>query len=152
MSWSNPPPAVDALRTQILACAEATAASIASGNIHYPAATLAPDAGSADSLPAVVLAETSHTRTRYAEVGVTPLPGGELTMTIHRDTDAGTLETSARAFASQLPAVVAGLPISGISVGLCSDPSEGMTAVDDGGVAAASYRSITLTITYGLGA
>jgi len=136
----------------ILACAEASAASIASGNIHYPAATLAPDAGSADSLPAVVLAETDQTRTRYAELGVAPLFSGTLSMTIHRDTDPGTLEISARAFAAQLQQVIAGLPLNTVSVGLCSDPTEGMAAVDDGGATAASYRSITLTINYGLGA
>jgi hypothetical protein len=152
VSWSNPPEAVDALRTQILACAEASAAGISSGNIHYPAANIAPDAGSADALPVVVLAETSQTRTKYAEAGVAPLFSGEISMTIHRDTDVGTLEKSARAFALQLPQVIAGLPINSVSVGMCSDPSEGQTAADDGGIANASFRSITMTISYGLGA
>lgn len=150
MTWSNPPDAVSELRTMILACAEASAASIVTGSIHYPAANLAPDAGSADAFPVVVLAETSHTRTRYAEAGVTPLPGGTLTMTMHRDTDAGTLEKSARAFAAQLPAVI-GLPISSVVVGLCSDPTEGQIAGDEE-ASSSLYRSITLEITYGLGA
>lgn len=152
MSYSNPPAAVDALQVMILACAEATAAGISSGNIHYPAATLAPDAGTPDTLPAVVLAEESHVRTKYAEVGVAPLSSGTLSMTIHRDTDAGTLEKSGRAFALQLMQIVTGLPISNITVGLCSDATEGQTAVDDGGVTSAQFRSITLSITYGLGA
>jgi hypothetical protein len=151
MTWSNPPEAVDALATMMLDCASFTSAGFASGKIHYPAATISVDdgGGTRDTLPICVLAEVTHQRTPYAEIGVTGLPGGELSATLYVDTDAGTLEKLARNIAKELQAVI-GLPNITASTGLCSNPTKGARATDADDHTQADHRAITINISYGL--
>jgi hypothetical protein len=151
MTWSNPPDAVDALSTMLLACSSFTGAGFTSANIHYPAAAIEVDdgGGSKDALPICLLAETTNSRTPYAEIGVAGLPSGELTAVLYVDTDAGTLEKLARAICKELGTVV-GLPNLNASAGMCSNPTKGARAADADDHAQASHRAIEITITYGL--
>ena len=147
MSWTNPPPAVDQLRTDLLACTT-FAAVFASNQIHYPAAVLNPDAGSADTLPICVLSEDSSTPTPVASGGVV-IPGGSLTVTLHVATDAGDLEKLARATIKELMGLVASLPYRGGSTALCSDPT-GAQLAQANNSDTTNFRSIEINLTWGL--
>lgn len=152
--WSNPPAAVDALRTMLVACASAISAGLVTAAVHYPdAAAGSDDASTRDTLPRAILAETAHTRRRYAEAGVAGLPGGSLSISLQVDTDPGTLETLARSLADELIAQSTGLPLVSVDVGLCSDPTPGQRAAVDGDATTlAKFRTITLAVEWGLSA
>ncbi|MEY2653898.1 MAG: hypothetical protein RLZZ524_926 [Pseudomonadota bacterium] len=152
MSWSNPTPAVSALRDMLAASSSFTGAGYSSGACHYPNAAISPDQGAADALPLALLAETTARRTRFAESGVAALPGGTLAVTLYADTDAGSIETTARAILADLLAQATGLPITSGEVGLCSDPEAREYADDDSASNQSAHRTITITLTYGLGA
>jgi hypothetical protein len=149
MTLANPPPAVTAARDMLLACASLTAAGVTTSSIHYPTAAIAPDAGTPDGLPCVLLAETSSTRNKYAEIGVAGLPGGTLTATIYASLTAGEIETLGRAVAAELLQQSTGLPLTDVSADLCSDPETGNDA-EAVTLPAASHRAMTITINYGL--
>jgi hypothetical protein len=147
MSWSNPPAAVDALRTQMLACASATAAGLISARYHFPSYPV-----QSETLPAVLLSEDAQARTPFCEVGVQGIPSGSMTATIYADTDAGTLEILAKAIADELHQTI-GLPFRNIAVGIASDPAPAARAEDNNsGSSNSKYRTITLVIDYGLNA
>lgn len=145
------PAAVDQLKSQIIACASAIAASIGSSSIHYPQAALSTDdATSADARPLVVLAELQHRR-QCIGGGAISLPSGTLSATIHADLAAGVLEKLGRDIANELNAQAPGLPALSAEAGLCTDPTPGARAVEDSTVTDnAAFRSITITVTYGL--
>jgi hypothetical protein len=151
MTWISPPSAVDTMRTMLLASSSFTGAGFISASVHYPAAAIeTDDATAVDTLPVCVLAEESQERTRYAE-GARGLPGGVLSIVLHSDTDAGTLETLARNIVDDLilTGQSTGLPIRGGRVGLCSDPTEGQRAADVTDTNS-TFRSISISIEYGL--
>jgi len=153
MTWANPPDVIVELRAMLIACAGAVSAGLVSGNVHFPYAVAeSDDATSADAMPRAVLSETSHSRTRYAEMGTAALPNGQLIVTIDAEgSDVGQTEQLGRTIAAELAAQSTGLPITGTSVGLCSEESAGRRAADaTTGDAKAAYRTITITVDWGL--
>lgn len=130
MSLTNPPPEVTAFRDMLLACAGVTSAAptglgIATGQIHYPLATIDPDVGTADTLPLIVIGSVPGTRAQYATQTV-GLPSGEIVATVYATgSSAGTLATSLRTIAGQLMALPTGLAITSINIDDPSDPTPG---------------------------
>jgi hypothetical protein len=136
----------------LIACPAAISAGIVEGRIHYPSAALtADDSTTPDTRPLILISPDETHHTRIAELGDRPLPGGTLIATIVHDGDIGTIETLASAMASELQMIVTGLPINGVSLGLCSEPSSGARAADETKTTA-SFRRISLTIQWGLNA
>lgn len=150
MSLSNPPPAVTALRDMLLLCASVTSYGIDTVKIWYPEATATPDAGTAVTLPYLVVAEPSSARTRYAD-GAGGLPSGLLTATVYAVDTIENLETLGRAIEKELQELQVGLYISDARselAGRTSLAAEAQAQNDTG----ANISGIQVTVTYGLGA
>jgi hypothetical protein len=131
MVWENPPAAVSAMRTMILACASAVAYGITTDRIHYPAAALhSDDATTDDPLPLIVIADDLSARQRYAEIGVPGVPGGSLTLIVHSSATTGLIETFADDLCRELQALSTGLPITGAQRVRASEPSPGQRAAE----------------------
>jgi hypothetical protein len=153
MSLANPPPAVTAIRDMLLACTSVTGAGIATANIHYPSAVAeSDDATTPAAMPRIILAESDYTKNRYAE-GASGLPQGSLAIIIQNDTDAGTLETLARAICDDLEFLSqsSGLANLKCSTSLASEPDSAQRAADETETSA-KFASITITADYGLNA
>lgn len=146
MTLTAPPPAVEALRDMLLACAAVTSAGIATGSIWYPAAAFDPDAGSADALPAILIVQEGVSRSSYA-AGAQGLPGGSLTATVFlsgASSSIGAVEDLANDIAQQLMGQSTGLPITTVDVDPAQSITRGQVA---GGV---SFYCCTISLTWGL--
>jgi hypothetical protein len=143
MSLDNPPAFITGARDMLLACAKLTALGVATGNIHYPAASIDPEAGTADTLPCIVLSG-QQARDTYA-AGAAGLPSGTVTATLYRSAqDRGTLETDAATICAEMMALATGLPITSATYDDAQDPSAGMRA---NGL---SVYSVTMTFDWGI--
>ena len=143
MSLTSAPPEVTALRDMLLACAGVTALGIDTNRIHYPTATIDPDAGTASALPLFVLGSVPGNRTQYATQTI-GLPSGDIVATLYvSGTNAGTLATALRTIAGQLMALSTGLAITAIAIDDPSDPTPGMR--ED-----APITCCTMTISHGI--
>lgn len=152
MAWTNPPDVIVELRAMLVACASAVAAGLVQANVHYPFAIAeSDDATSPDSMPRALVEESTHTRTRYAESGVAAIPGGTLGIRIDAELDIGQLEELGRDLASELASQSTGLPVQSVTVGNAVQESAARRAADaTSGDTKAAYRSISLTIEWGL--
>lgn len=143
MTWVNAPAIVTQWRDQVVACATVTAAGIVSARAHTTLAI------QTDTLPAVVMAETAISRERYAE-GAGGLPSGTLTAVFYLPSsaysDAGSVETFARAVVKELLEQPTVIPFREVHSGLCSDPTPGARAAGGN----SDFRTIDITATYGL--
>jgi len=143
MTLTNAPATVTQLETQVAAC-PCVIAKGAQANIWYPNISL-----KTVTLPAILLVEVSQERTRYAE-GAVPLISGTFKIVFYEaGTDPGDMETFARQLILELGEQYYGLCFRSYQVGRCSDPTPGQRAVADG-KPSADYRSITITVQYGL--
>lgn len=143
--WSNPPPVIDSLRTMVAACATFTSGT---SHVHYPSATLSGELSTADPLPLAVLFHSSARRSKFA-VGAAGLAQGSLSVVLYVSGDVGTVETYGQAILSELLAQDTGLALSDGEASPCSDPTPGQRAADAGSLST-EYRTITLTLSYGL--
>jgi hypothetical protein len=139
---TNAPSEIVTLGDMILLCPEASRIGLDNTRLYFPSATIDPDAGSASSLPLIVLAGSPLTRTQYATQTL-GLPAGEITATLYGLADAGKLANHVRTLAGELLTRPAGLPITAISIEDPTDPLPGMRADNP-------VYSATITITWGL--
>lgn len=132
MTWSNPSAMLVQWRTQLLASSTVVGLGAVTGSFHYPAASLGDvDGQTVDARPAIVLAETSTTRNRYA-VGAQPIMSGTLRATFYLDVDdVGAIETAARSIVDDLSLQQPGIPFSSFRVSLGSNPQQGERATED---------------------
>lgn len=134
-------------RTQLKACA--LLSTWLDSQFHYPAFDPL-----ADGIPAVLLAETPHTRERYAE-GAIPLIGFSLRADFYLDAtnfpDAGYVETFARDIIKQLGSQYYGFAWKSLGTELASDPTPGQRAVSQDETSPPTlYRVITVRAEVGL--
>lgn len=148
MTWPGSPPAnILQLRTQVVACASAVSNGLVVDNFHHPRAVITSEDGTAaDALPLAVLDEPKSTARRFAE---TALPSSKLRLKLYAIMDAPTLEEWARTLKTELVKQAPGLAITGIDVGMCSDPVPGALALTVGGTPA-GVRMIALDLDCGL--
>jgi hypothetical protein len=144
MSLTNPPPEVTAFRDMLLACSGVTTTlGIDTTKIHYPTATIDPDAGTASALPLFVLGSVPGVRTQYATQTL-GLPSGDIVATLYASgSSAGALATVLRTIAGQLMALSTGLAITTIAIDDPSDPTPGMREDDP-------ITCCTMTISHGI--
>lgn len=142
MSLTNPTPIVQQMVDQLLLCPSVIAKGITTEvPIWYPSIPL-----QTATLPGLLVVETAQERQRYAE-GAIPLISGTFKIVFYEaGTDPGQMEAFARQLAVDLGSQYYGLCFRSFSVGLCSDPTPGQRAVGGN----ADYRSISLTVQYGL--
>jgi hypothetical protein len=139
MVYVDPPDDVAALRDMLVACDD----SVAAGAIHYPEAAFAPQAGTADDLPAYVIRRIDYSRDSYASGGVS-LPGGQLQVELAYPADTytiGDVDEVADSLAADLLEQATGLPI--VSVGVDHASSQ-TAAMDAEGTASAIFATITI--------
>jgi hypothetical protein len=147
--WSNPPAAVDSLKTMLQASATVIALS-ATNNIHYPSADILGEnsAATADALPLLVIYQDAARRNKYA-VGAAGLAAGTLRVELCMDSDVGTVEQTGQALLADLLAMDTGLAIQDGECSVASDPLPGERAANASSHVT-SYRVITITLSYGL--
>jgi len=144
MTLTNAIPTITQLSAQVLACPCVIAKPITADEVWYPNISL-----KMATLPAILLVETSQERVRYAE-GAIPLISGTFKIIFYEaGTDPGLVEAFARQLVLELGSQYYGLCFRNFQVGRCSDPTPGQRAVADG-KPSADYRSIAITVQYGL--
>lgn len=148
MVWaSTVPPAVQGLKDMLQA--SPTWISWTGGGIHYPQAAISVEHGTPDSFPIAIIDPGDAKRTKYA-AGAPGLLSGTISLMFFDALDSSDLETRARAILADLLANDVGLALTDGSVSRASDPTPAQIAAKDGGITSAYYRSITLTLTFGL--
>jgi len=148
--YANAPPEVVAMKSML----EASTTWVAlSASIHYPSVSLG-DSTSADAPPlAVIEPVASNPRTLAPGVVV---PGGTVQVLIYMaDSSGSAIEKTARAVADELSMMPAGLPITEISVGMCSEPNAGARAAQEYATENSltqydALRVIPIIVSYGL--
>jgi hypothetical protein len=151
MSLTNPPPAVTAFADMLIACSSVSAFGITSTSAAwYPSVDNVSTSSTSAAKPYVVIEESTHTRTRFAEAGATSTFGGELKATFVSDSKTtGEMEILGRAVVGELLALSTGLPLRSASAELSGEPDGAIRAADETDTAA-SYISIDVTVSYGL--
>ena len=149
MVWAaTVPPAVQGLKDMLALVAAWT--SWTNVALHYPQSALGVEHGTPDTFPHGVVVPDEARRTPYA-AGAAALAGGRLTLLLYTDVlNAAELETKAEAILAGLCALYVGLPNLSGSVGIASDPLPGQRAAANGGQTACQYRTIAISLTYGL--
>ncbi len=145
MSLTNGPDDVVALRDMLLQTTDA----VASASMYYPAAAYDPDAGTADSLPAWLLAREDYERSSYA-AGAQGLPGGSMSVTLIYPSASytiGLVEAIADRVCRDLMGLAIGLPITSATSGRAMDATPGTIADDTDTVGAITC---TIEIQWGL--
>lgn len=148
MTWSaGVSPIITQWRAQLKACAAIS--TWADAQFHCPAFDPAKD-----GVPGVILAETPHSRERYAE-GAVPLISFSLRADFYLDAaiypDAAYVETFARTIVSQLGAQYYGFAWKSLGTELASDPTPGQRAeAQDDTAPATLFRVITVRAEVGL--
>lgn len=156
MSWPTGtiPAHITQLRTQIQLC---TASWVAAGGllaqIHFAFCNVSGVKGTADLLPAMMIQEATVKRRFFAE-GAKPVVGGIFTLVLYVDLSAypfaANLEALAQAFLDELTAQETGIIFQDdCEVGDASDPSPAMVEADTG-TTVTNFRSIKLTIPWGI--
>jgi hypothetical protein len=148
MVWASTRPAeVTALNNML---ASAPAWSSWGSGVHYPQIALPGDI-TPDTLPAALIVSESAAREGYA-AGVKGLLSGSISIILYapETVDSSTLESKARDIIDGLVNLYTGLANLSGSCGLASDPSPGQRAKQAGGTANAAYRTIKISLTYGL--
>lgn len=148
MVWATTvPPEVAALKTMIQLAATWTA--WAGGGIHYPQAAITVEHGTPDPFPIALIDPGENRRTKYA-AGATGLSGGSISIILYDAIESSDIETKARALLADLLANDVGLALTEGSVGRSTDPTPAQIAVKDSGTASSYFRSITISLSYGL--
>ncbi len=117
--------------------------------IHYPGANISGQTGTADTMPLAVIYHEMNRREKYA-VGAAGLAQGTLVLVLYQMTDAGTININAQAILADLLAMETGLALQDGNCGECSDPLGGQRAASDTGTIVGQFRSVTMTLEYGL--
>lgn len=135
-TWADPPAILTQLRTQIVACA-----GWANGQnaVNYPELPVLAGA----TFPLCVISTVPGSFEAYAD-GAAPLASGTLQVVIYATGTIGVVEELGRTILSQLLAQWTGIPFRQGECGLSSDPSPAKVA------GASAYRTITLTLAWGL--
>jgi len=148
MVWATTRPAeITAMNTMLGSVA---AWSAWGAGIHYPQLALTSDA-TPDTLPAALLVSESSSRDGYA-AGVKGLLSGSVSIILYAPAamESSDLESKARDILDGLVSLYTGLANISGSVGLSSDPSPGQRAKQAGGIANGAFRTIKISLTYGL--
>lgn len=151
-SLSQMPPEVAGLKYMLLAC-PSFVAIMNEGSIHYPSASLG-DSENPDGIPLVVI-EPSEDSSRIIAPAIV-LPQGKLQVLLYMNSDNGaSIEKTARAIKDELAVQPVGLPITGIRVGMASDPDGDSRAAqqfaDENGTGrTAALRCIAIVVTYAI--
>lgn len=151
MVWATPiPPAIDAFRDMLVACAGSVAFGLVQARFHYPSIDMN-TSGSA-TRPCCLLDQVRPTEYEsYAEKGVTGNPSGTLTATIYAESSVSTMEDLAATLCREVQALSTGLFVRSATPGRCSDLNPGQRAADDTTADNKSgFRSIMITVEWGL--
>ena len=151
MTWpATTHPALALLRTQLVACAAAISSGLVLARWHYPTANPSAVRGAGDPLPLGVI-ETFNTRRVPWLDSTGGLLAGSATVTLYADAatlDAAGQEKLADDLIDQLASQESGLIWGELERGEASEPDGEQQAAD--GPAVTNYRTITLTLPFGL--
>ena len=152
MSYSNAPLEVDGLKAMLLVC-PTFIGLMSSTNIHYPSSSLG-DSEAPDVIPHIVI-EPSEDSSRIIAPAIA-LPQGKLQMLLYMNSDNGAIiEKTARSIKNELAVLPSGLPITGIRVGMASDPDGDDRAAqqyadENGTGVVAALRVIAIVVSYAI--
>lgn len=148
MVWAtNRPAEVNALSIML---GTVSAWSAWGSGVHYPQLALPGDL-TPDTLPAALIVSESASREGYAS-GVKGLLSGSLSIVLYAPAsyESSDLESKARDILDGLVNLYTGLANLTGEVGLASDPAPAQRAKQAGGMADASFRTIKISLSYGL--
>lgn len=153
MTWTNPTVPISSLRDMLVQSAtwQSLTTTPFTSHIHYPGSNISGDVSgtTADPLPLIVLFHEDNRRNKYA-VGAAGLAQGTLVAVLYQDTDVGTININAQGILADLLALDTGLALRDGKCSECSDPTPGQRATTDTGVEIGQYRTVTITLEYGL--
>lgn len=150
MVWATTRPAeVSALAGML---SSISAWSAWGSGVHYPQLAL-PGDPTPDTLPAALIVSESASREGYA-AGVKGLLSGSISIVLYAPAsmESSDLESKARDILDGLASLYTGLANLSGEVGLSSDPTPSQRAKQAGGLANAAYRTIKISMNYGLAA
>lgn len=149
------PPAVSALRDMLDACPSWTDAGGAQSHVHYPTINPSGVLDNACAMPAALIERMATHRRPYAE-GARALPSGELQLHLYLDVATFPGISDAEAFADviadELLQQEPGLMLNDATVGEASDPTPAALAANQAPHSFTAYRSVTISLQYGLSA
>ncbi len=140
MYATNPPLEVIALKAMLLLVSDWTsiAPSGTEAGIHYPSAN------PSDPLPRFVL--EPHEDASEIIAPAIALPNGRIIGLLSMALSAKDIETIARSIKAKLEVMMVGLPLVGVSVGMCSNPTSEERADDDGQLVPGALATRTIPI------
>ena len=148
MVWATTaPPEVTALKAMLIASPTWTAWT--GGGIHYPQAAISVEHGTPDPFPIALISPGDNRRSKYA-AGARGLSAGSMSVIFYDALESSDMETRVRSILDDLLANDVGLALQDGSVGMSTDPAPAQIATKDGGIVSAYFRSITMSLTYGL--
>lgn len=152
MTWVNPPVPVQSL-ADMLAASTTWQTLVGVGNytshIHYPGANINGEQTTADALPLAVIFHERNRREKFA-VGAAGMAQGTLRLVLYIADAIGSVNQTAQSILADLLAMDTGLALRSGECGECSDPLPGQRATQDTGTLTAYYRSVDITLEYGL--